>query len=197
MPRNIDTTAACNRNRELKNIRIEEYAKNPKKCEQCALDLPFHSDKRKRFCNQSCAATYNNKQICRNGVKRCDCLNCGKSLTNKNSKKYCNADCRKSFQESSFIASWKNGIVTCGEKLTERYRNYLLLQANNKCSQCGWGDINSTSGRVALTIDHIDGNPNNHLLSNLRVLCPNCHSLTSTYGGLNKGNGRKKRYVKI
>jgi hypothetical protein len=25
-------------------------------------------------------------------------------------------------------------------------------------------------------------------------LCPNCHSLTPTYGFLNKGNGRKKRY---
>ena len=30
---------------------------------------------------------------------------------------------------------------------------------------------------------------------NLEVLCPNCHSLTETYGSLNK-NGRKERRIK-
>ena len=28
---------------------------------------------------------------------------------------------------------------------------------------------------------------------NFEVLCPNCHSLTSTYKSLNKGKGRKDR----
>jgi hypothetical protein len=27
----------------------------------------------------------------------------------------------------------------------------------------------------------------------LEILCPNCHSLTPTYGGLNRGKGRKLR----
>ena len=37
-----------------------------------------------------------------------------------------------------------------------------------------------------LQVDHIDGNPDNNKGNNLRLLCPNCHSLTPTYKGGNK-----------
>lgn len=33
----------------------------------------------------------------------------------------------------------------------------------------------------------------NNKEENLLLLCPNCHSLTSTYKGANKGNGRPGR----
>jgi len=38
---------------------------------------------------------------------------------------------------------------------------------------------------IPLELDHIDGNPNNHKLKNLRLLCPNCHAQTPTYRGKN------------
>jgi hypothetical protein len=47
---------------------------------------------------------------------------------------------------------------------------------------------------VSLVADHIDGNWRNNIESNLRFLCPNCDSLTST-AGLNRGNGRKDRVL--
>ncbi|HEY1428246.1 MAG TPA: hypothetical protein VGF18_01645 [Candidatus Tumulicola sp.] len=31
-------------------------------------------------------------------------------------------------------------------------------------------------------MDHINGVPNDNRPENLRMLCPNCHSLTPTYG---------------
>jgi 5-methylcytosine-specific restriction endonuclease McrA len=64
-----------------------------------------------------------------------------------------------------------------------------------KCSDCGWSKVHPKTGKVPVQVDHIDGNPSNHSPQNLRLLCPNCHSLTSTYGALNKGNGRKERYA--
>jgi hypothetical protein len=39
---------------------------------------------------------------------------------------------------------------------------------------------------IPLELDHIDGNHSNNNLSNLRLLCPNCHALTPTYRGKNK-----------
>jgi hypothetical protein len=39
----------------------------------------------------------------------------------------------------------------------------------------------SHSSPFICELDHIDGNSNNHLLTNLRILCPNCHSQTSTF----------------
>jgi hypothetical protein len=37
------------------------------------------------------------------------------------------------------------------------------------------------------TLDHIDGNKQNNLPSNLRLLCPNCDSQLPTRGGKNRG----------
>ena len=52
-----------------------------------------------------------------------------------------------------------------------------------KCSQC---QIKEWQGqKISLELDHIDGDRNNHLLENLRWLCPNCHSQTSTFRGKN------------
>ena len=55
------------------------------------------------------------------------------------------------------------------------------------CEICGTG--NQWNGKsLSLQLDHIDGNPRNHLLENLRILCPNCHSQTETFGSRNIKN---------
>ena len=51
------------------------------------------------------------------------------------------------------------------------------------------------TGKIPLQVHHTDGNYLNHDEKNLELLCPNCHSLTSTNGTLNKGNGRRKRRI--
>lgn len=53
-----------------------------------------------------------------------------------------------------------------------------------KCAICGQDPI--WNGRdLVLTLDHTDGNNSNNVLSNLRWLCPNCHSQTRTFAGKN------------
>jgi Zn finger protein HypA/HybF involved in hydrogenase expression len=52
------------------------------------------------------------------------------------------------------------------------------------CSKCGLGNVWDGEALV-LHLDHIDGDHKNNLLENLRLLCPNCHSQTSTYAGRN------------
>ena len=36
--------------------------------------------------------------------------------------------------------------------------------------------------RLSIQLDHINGINDDYRLENLRMLCPNCHSLTETYG---------------
>lgn len=49
------------------------------------------------------------------------------------------------------------------------------------CQRCG---INSWDGeKLSLHLDHINGVNNDNNISNLRFLCPNCHSLTESYCG--------------
>lgn len=52
-----------------------------------------------------------------------------------------------------------------------------------KCERCG---ITEWQGSPApLELEHVDGNHSNNELSNLLILCPNCHALTPTYRGRN------------
>ena len=62
-----------------------------------------------------------------------------------------------------------------------------LLKTNifqHQCSNCKL--INWMDGPIPLELDHIDGNNENNNLTNLRLLCPNCHALTDTYRGKNQ-----------
>jgi 5-methylcytosine-specific restriction endonuclease McrA len=54
----------------------------------------------------------------------------------------------------------------------------------NRCERCG---ITDWRGRpLAIHIDHINGVKDDWRLENLRMLCPNCHSQTPTFGGRNR-----------
>jgi 5-methylcytosine-specific restriction endonuclease McrA len=56
-----------------------------------------------------------------------------------------------------------------------------LLQ--NRCQVC---DLTEWRGKpINMHLDHISGMKTDHRLENLRMLCPNCHSQTETYGGRN------------
>lgn len=59
--------------------------------------------------------------------------------------------------------------------------------------ECGWCERSKYSGKIPIELEHIDGNSENNDLKNLKLLCPNSHSLTPTYKALNKGKGRYNR----
>ena len=122
------------------------------------------------------------------------CLNCGKNLVGN--KKYCNNKCQVNHQHKEWINRWKQGLES-GLKgaygISKHLKRYLFEKFNNRCCKCGWGETNPYSQTIPLEIDHIDGDYSNNNEKNLQLLCPNCHSLTSTYKGANKGQGRKDR----
>ena len=72
-------------------------------------------------------------------------------------------------------------------------KRYLIDLYGDKCMECGWCEINQVTGKVPIELEHIDGDSENNSLENVKLLCPNCHSLTPTYKALNIGNGRHKR----
>lgn len=175
-----------------------EYEADPKKCLQCETIISFEdrlADRVKKFCNHSCAATYTNSGRIIKPEKNRNCLYCDVKLK-QSSEKYCSHKCNKLYNYKKYINEWlsgnQNGIKGL-DQLKSYIRRYLLEQANHKCTECGWDKIHPVTKRVPLTIDHIDGNSTNNNPNNLKVLCPNCHSLTPTFGNLNKGNGREQR----
>jgi hypothetical protein len=125
------------------------------------------------------------------------CKNEFEYLPSQSHGKYCSNKCQIDYQYNKKIQEWKSGTFdgtkSYGFTISNHIRRYLLEQSNHKCIKCGWNEINPTTKKSPLEIDHIDGNSTNNKLENLRVLCPNCHSLTETYKALNKGKGNKAR----
>lgn len=59
-----------------------------------------------------------------------------------------------------------------------------------KCAICGAKEWNGKT--LSLELDHINGINNDNRLENLRFLCPNCHSQTTTYGSRNQQRNESK-----
>jgi hypothetical protein len=55
---------------------------------------------------------------------------------------------------------------------------------DNECSICYITSWNKKP--IKMQLDHINGNSTDHILKNLRLICPNCHSQTENYCGKNK-----------
>lgn len=62
-----------------------------------------------------------------------------------------------------------------------REKLYFFGLREKECEKCGIKEWNGVD--ITLHLDHIDGDHSNNELSNLRILCPNCHSQTITYCG--------------
>ena len=128
-----------------------------------------------------------------------NCLTCEKEFLYKSSQqtgKYCSNKCQQKYQKNKVVEDWKADSITgvkSGYRLKASVRDYIFNKYNHQCSFCGWNEVNKSTGKSPLEVDHIDGNCSNNKEDNLRLLCPNCHSLTSNYKALNKGNGNRKR----
>ena len=59
------------------------------------------------------------------------------------------------------------------------------------CEMCGWAE-RSEDGRIPVELDHVNGDHYDNRIENLRILCPNCHSLQPTHRGRNQKRRVKK-----
>ena len=173
---------------ETKNIKIN--------CDFCSKEVlkVLSEIGNHNFCSSACSAKFNNKKRGASTYRQHPCLTCCKIIVHSN-KKHCSSMCYQQYRFKKYIQMWLNGEVDGSSKTgcSNTIRTYLFIKHNHACSKCGWREINPITGKCPLEVDHIDGNFKNNTEDNLRLLCPNCHSLTPTYKALNKGRGRKYR----
>ena len=152
------------------------------KCLFCNKEIP----QKNKFCCQSHAAIYNNRH---REKKVKVCKYCGKEFygykTSRN--KFCSTSC---CEKSKFEKKDKDYCQGKIKNMATLKRHYLN---NNeyKCAICGISEWNGKE--IVLVLDHIDGNSNNNIPQNLRLVCPNCDSQLPTFKNRNNGNGRAYR----
>lgn len=181
----IGHMAISNKHLQLKNL----YDLNPKNCALCAKPLSYKK-RFNKFCDSSCAATFNNRGVRRHGAPPMPCVTCGTLTRNP---KYCSTKCY-----SFPIEAWLRGEVDGGSRSVlggckGAIRDYLLEECGHKCTKCGWSEVHPITNKVPLELNHIDGNAHNNVRENLEIICPNCHSLTPNFRGLNKKSSRTHR----
>jgi hypothetical protein len=151
---------------------------NSKKCLECGNDLNNQNNK---FCNKSCATKYNNKIYPKKNKEIKNCLYCG-NILEKNINRFCDIKCYNNFQyENKTLTKFYAGKVYQNVTL----RKILIKLHGENCVECGCGN-EWNDKPLTLEVDHIDGNSDNCMPDNLRLICPNCHSQQITNkGGIN------------
>lgn len=89
----------------------------------------------------------------------------------KNDGKYLTAE---QYAKKNYVSSHRLKIKLIRDGIKE-----------HRCEICGGTEW--MGKLIPIELDHIDGNHHNNALSNLRIICPNCHSQTDTNSGKNVG----------
>lgn len=163
-------------------IRINSHKQN---CVLCQKSIDY-ARRENKFCSSSCAAKYNNVRRAPR-IKKLpgQCKFCNTPLPAN--RKFCSNTCQGKFSKEITANNIKTGksVSVCA------LRKWMRENNPHKCQICS---IATWEGKpVPLIMDHIDGNSENNLLTNLRLICPNCDAQLPTYKSRNIGNGRAYR----
>lgn len=144
--------------------------------------------------NVATVTTSSGKQCCNPKYRLCP------AVKSKNSKGVAKSheSGGRTYDHLESYRSWRKGknnetpeefFVQNSSKSTGAVKKRFLQQPDvaYKCSCC---DLENWLGDpITLELDHINGNSTDNRLSNLRLLCPNCHSQTDTFRGKNINSG--------
>ena len=102
------------------------------------------------------------------------CLACGRQTTNP---RFCSNKCQRDFDWQK-VKARIDADGCCPPRLnTKLARRYLLQTRGHRCEICGLTEWRDKT--LPLVLDHINGDANDWLLSNLRLICPNCDALAA------------------
>jgi len=198
----------------------EKYLVTTITCEMCG-NLAIPEYKSLRFCTKRCSRSFSTSKNRKETSKKTSETLSGKKRVQHlsqdlvNSCPYCSKGYIKKISLRSHIimcTSGPNGQKIAIEKELKRTkreaelmtslfselkgplkRERIFKEQNSSCNRC---QLSSWLGeKITLELEHKDGNHFNDIRENLELLCPNCHSLTSTWRGRNKNKGRSGKRV--
>lgn len=130
-------------------------------CEVCSKSFEHISCRSNsaKYCSRKC---YHKAQRLKGSIV-CSCKHCGKEFKTSPSRKriYCSRECVNKSEKYVFTPTFQT------VRKAMKRRDMII-----KCERCEYDEMPEILG-----VHHKDRNRKNNDLSNLEVLCPNCHSL--------------------
>lgn len=159
-----------NSQRKFKNLIEEIKSKVIKQCPKC------NSSHKKKgiFCSRSCA---NSRKWSEETIKKRSASM--KKVWARKTKEEKQEIINKRVKRNIEFHKNKRKITSTENLGRDTIRRKLIEEQENKCDECNiekWQDK-----YIILELEHIDGNKENNIRENLRMLCPNCHSQTPTW----------------
>ena len=145
------------------------------------------------LCHTVVTHARNNNCMNRMKPRRLCAAGCGKRCAEPQSF-YCSIKCAHHLAREAKFAQFMRGEYPPKITALPLLRRFIIRNLGiEACMGCGWAKRHPITGRVLVEVEHKDGDWRNNKPENLTLLCPNCHSLTPTYRGLNRGRGRAER----
>ena len=148
-------------------------------CSTCGNEMNRKPSEFKKYTNLFCSSQ------CRDSFQKTgykvNCATCGKDLYRTESQ-YAKSNSKTFFCNKSCSASYNNQSRHKNIDDIKSYRIKAFKTKPKECERCGFNKYLSI-----LQVHHKDHNRENNHISNLEVLCPNCHMIEhiEKYGNLN------------
>lgn len=158
------------------------------KCERCGLahDGSFGSG---RFCSRKCSSTLSPEKAKAVGAKNRERM-LGAASPVKGRKLGPQGLKAKQIITERVTARWQTGPWE--QVPPSRRRDRLLLEQSGKCAICSMSQ--EWMGKyLPFEMDHVSGDRTDNSRINLRMICPNCHRQTDTWGVGNVSDDGKRR----
>lgn len=149
----------------------------------CGFQVLYVLSNGKKCCSKSYNSCPENKKKNSKGVKKAHQEGKGFKFTDEHRLKS-----RKTVLEKFVKEKMCYGEIPNTTSIKNAMYEYYNIEY--KCNLCGiskWFEK-----QIILELDHIDGDRFNNAITNLRLLCPNCHSQTETFRGKNINKGSRK-----
>lgn len=143
---------------------VEQYKRKPNTvcaiCEKAIYRRPsvIKLNKNKVFCSQQCFGISCRKEV--------PCIVCGKPILSGLNKRTCNRSC-SNIQRIGI--KYKIGRPRDNAKHERALKIKILLERTKVCERCGYDKAE------ILQIHHKNRDRNDNNMSNLELICPNCH----------------------
>lgn len=142
----------------------EQYTRRPNaKCQVCGKAIyrrpgELKENKGRAFCSSACFGKISRKEV--------PCVVCGKAILAGQNKKTCSRACANAHRAGM---KYEHNRPHDKVKRYQLLKGRLLELRGIKCERCNY------SKAEILQIHHKNRNRDDNRLSNLELICPNCH----------------------